>query len=83
MDNRYGRGQVLAVASTIRKVVPRTTSAQLWKVESETVQNKFYGVLEKRDGSFLCDCPDFANRGKMCKHIFAVIFYQGKEYSEK
>ncbi|MGH9953222.1 MAG: hypothetical protein ACRD5J_16515 [Nitrososphaeraceae archaeon] len=75
--SRYGRGMVLAATAHIRKVTPRTTGAQLWKVESQTVPGKFYSVVEKSDG-FLCDCPDFEYRQgqEICKHCFTVMILE-------
>lgn len=72
-NTRYGRGVVLATTGHIRKVHPSTTSAQLWKVESERLQGTYYSVIEKSDGSVTCDCPDYENRQEVCKHIYAVI----------
>jgi uncharacterized Zn finger protein len=72
-STRYGRGVVLATTGHIRKVHPSTTSAQLWKVESERLQDVYYSVIEKSDGEMLCDCPDFEHRQELCKHIYAVI----------
>ncbi|MGI0044757.1 MAG: SWIM zinc finger family protein, partial [Nitrososphaeraceae archaeon] len=73
--SRFGRGWVLAASTRIRKVTPRTTKAQLWKVESETVKGKYYSVVEKSDG-FICDCLDFEHRQEMCKHCYAVMIYE-------
>ena len=70
--SRYGRGWVLAATAHIRKL-PKTTQAQLWKIESQSVPGKYYNVIEKSNGDITCDCPDYDNRQDTCKHIFAVI----------
>jgi uncharacterized Zn finger protein len=69
--SRYGRGWMLAATAQIRKI-PKTTKVQLWKVQSERIRDKYYSVIEKDDGLF-CDCPDFEQRGEICKHVYAVI----------
>lgn len=74
--SRYGRGWVLAATSHIRKVSPRTTGAQLWKVESESHKDTYYSVVLKSDGTMMCDCPDYEHRQEMCKHCWAVIIYE-------
>lgn len=72
-SSRYGRGWVLAATAHIRKL-PRTTRAQLWKVESQSVSGKYYNVILKSTDEITCDCADFENRQpELCKHIYAVI----------
>lgn len=74
--SRFERGQVLAVSAHIQKVreIPSSIAGPLtvWSVESERIHNKYYMVVEKDDG-FVCNCPDYTNRGEVCKHAFAVL----------
>lgn len=70
---RYERGMLMAATARIRKIRPRTTKAQLWKVESERTKGVYYNVIEKSNGDVTCDCPDFLHREETCKHIYAVI----------
>ena len=74
-QSRYGRGWLIAATSHIRKI-PKTTGAQLWKVESERFKDLYYNVLEKSDGTVTCDCPDFEHRQETCKHIYACIIWE-------
>jgi SWIM zinc finger len=73
--SRYGRGWILAATAHIRKI-PRTTKAQLWKIESERFKDQYYNVVEKADGGMTCDCPDFEHTQQPCKHIFCVIIWE-------
>jgi hypothetical protein len=73
--SRYGRGWMLAATAHIRKL-PKVTKAQLWKVESERFKGLYYNVIEKSDGDMTCDCPDFENRGEVCKHIYCVVIWE-------
>lgn len=76
-NKRYGRGWVLAASAHIRKVSPRTTQAQLWKVQSERLKDTYYNVILKSDGELMCDCPDYEHRQpELCKHIWAVIILE-------
>ena len=43
---------------------------RFWHVPSQSI-NKYYDVILRLDKS-VCNCPDFAERGFKCKHIFAV-----------
>lgn len=76
MNKRYGRGMVLAASARIRHIQPRTTSAHLWKVQSETFTDREYSVVLKDDGTMTCDCPDFEHRQETCKHMYAVIILE-------
>lgn len=71
---RAKKGQVLAALGHVRKIEPRTTSAQLYKVRSESNRDTLYSVIQKSSGETICDCQDFIRRGLYCKHIFAVAF---------
>jgi hypothetical protein len=64
-QSRYSKGAVIAASRRILKVHKK----EVWLVESETTEDKFYKVTE--DGT--CDCMDFQNRGGPCKHIWALI----------
>ena len=34
----------------------------------------YYEVRRLKDSTWVCECPDYANRKIPCKHIFAVRF---------
>ena len=46
---------------------------KLFLVKSQTTPDASYRV-EWVDSKWKCDCPDYAKRGKPCKHIYAVNF---------
>ena len=64
-QSRYNKGVVIATSRKIFKV----KGEEAWLVESETTDSKFYKVTE--DG--VCECPDFQNRGQICKHMYAIF----------
>ena len=64
-QSRYSKGVVIAASRRIFKV----KGEEAWLVESETIDNKYYKVTE--DGE--CQCPDFQNRGQICKHMYAIF----------
>jgi SWIM zinc finger len=64
-QSRYSKGVVIATSRRILKVHKK----EVWLVESETTDDKFYKVTE--DGT--CDCMDFQSRGGPCKHMWALI----------
>ena len=68
MDAREERGRVIAAKCSIR---PR---GALWEVPSQS-NNGTYLVNTKRN---YCSCPDHAETGFICKHIFAVRFSLSK-----
>jgi uncharacterized Zn finger protein len=72
-NTRAEKGLILATHSQVRKILPRTTAAQLYKVHSETKDIE-YSVIEESCGNVTCDCPDFQRRNATCKHIWAVVF---------
>ena len=77
--SRFARGWVLAATSRIKRIEPRTTAAQLWKVESESTPAMFYDVIQKSDGETFCTCPDYEfHNGETCKHIYAVVIYESQ-----
>ena len=40
-----------------------------WTIQSSSDVNKVYTVTLKADGSWMCTCPHFTFRKKLCKHI--------------
>ena len=76
MDKRYANGHIVAASCIIRKVVPSTTKATMWKVESQTEPGIFYSVVMFKDGKVVCTCKDFQHREENCKHIFGVCLYE-------
>lgn len=71
---RAEKGLILAGQSHVRKILPRTTNVQLYKVLSEKEADTWYNVIENADGDITCDCEDFKRRNDVCKHQWAVIF---------
>jgi hypothetical protein len=72
-NTRAEKGLILAGQSHVKKILPRTTTAQLYKVLSESSDTR-YNVIEDANGVVTCDCEDFKRRNETCKHIWAVIF---------
>jgi len=70
---RFVRGLELAAHGNVRKIVPSTTSATLYKVQSQNRPNEEYNVVVLSSGEVTCDCPDFSRRNITCKHIYAVV----------
>jgi transposase/predicted nucleic acid-binding Zn finger protein len=62
MDAREQRGKVIAETCTI------TQQGKLWRVPSQS-GNGTYSVSLSRS---FCTCPDHADSGVICKHIYAV-----------
>jgi uncharacterized Zn finger protein len=73
VNMRFVKGLELAAGGNVRKIVPSTTSATLYKVQSEKNPETEYSVVVEKSGSIFCDCPDFSRRNITCKHIYAVI----------
>jgi predicted nucleic acid-binding Zn finger protein len=48
---------------------PPERQGKLWAVPSQSGKGKYTVELEKPS----CTCPDFALRGKKCKHIYAAL----------
>lgn len=67
-STRLERARYIAVNSKIYKV---HDEGRYW-VESATSE-KFYDVELK------CSCPDYAKRGKVCKHIGGVVIKFGSQ----
>lgn len=73
IDGRQQRGLVIAATQTISR-----TALGDYIVPSQTDTTRKYRVY--RDGDNLrCGCPDHELTGRMCKHAFAVEFYQRRE----
>jgi SWIM zinc finger len=72
---RWEKAKEIVRNLVIRKV-PRTTKWQLWKVQSQSKTNKFYSVIQKETNEYVCDCPDFEVRGKVCKHLLSVLLFE-------
>ena len=58
---------IVAQADTIERI-----DARNYRVKSQS-GNGWYHV-RKEGGEWKCECPDFGNRGVVCKHIFAVNY---------
>lgn len=66
-NGRKMRASILAQAGTIERI-----DAKTYKVKSQS-GNGWYQV-SKVNGEWKCECPDFVNRGVVCKHCFAVHY---------
>lgn len=64
MNARQERGRVIAETCIVQK------TGKLWYVPSQSGNGTYTVNLERR----YCSCPDFAEWGNDCKHIFAVRF---------
>lgn len=64
MNSREQRGKVIADTCTLTKV------GRLWSVPSQSGGGTYSVNLERS----YCSCPDFAEWGETCKHLFAVKF---------
>lgn len=64
MCPREERGKVISETCTIQKC------GRLWHVPSQSGKGNYSVNLER----VYCSCPDFAEYGQACKHIFAVRF---------
>jgi hypothetical protein len=80
-NTRAEKGLVLAGLSHVRKIEPRTTKAQLYKVLSEKTAIQ-YNVIEHSNGELTCDCQDFKQRQTVCKHQWAVIFTETQDAND-
>jgi transposase-like protein len=56
---------IVAQAGTIERI-----NAETYRVKSQS-GNGWYQV-SKEDGEWRCECPDYARRGVVCKHCYAV-----------
>lgn len=73
-DVRRIRGLKIAATLHIKK------KGDAWIVPSESM-NGFYAVT-KKDGEWVCNCPDYELRRKKCKHGWAVEFRNQRELSK-
>ena len=64
MQIRKQKGMAIAKTGKVK------LNGNKWSVPSQSL-NRYYEVILKLDKSE-CNCPDFAERGLKCKHIFAV-----------
>jgi hypothetical protein len=67
MNNRYGRGLILAI--TTPKSL-KVKNKEIYYVQSEIRPEKKYRV-NFEDGT--CSCADFKNRGETCKHFYKIV----------
>ena len=49
-----------------------------YAVPSETIPDYEYAVKLGKNGWY-CECPDHAEGGKVCKHIYAVFVFRKPE----
>ena len=75
LQQRKQRGY--AIAQT-RKVINQNG---VWIVPSATKPSQTYKVQLSLEGA-KCNCPDFAERGLRCKHIFAVDITVSKQFNK-
>lgn len=71
MDAREQRGLVIAATQKL------TNKGKVWLVPSQS-GNGQYTVLPDPDAPF-CSCPDHADHGGMCKHLYAVKITVSRE----
>lgn len=69
IDNRELRG----IAIISKGDTPITLGSDTYLVPSQS-SNKRYKV-QKANDVWLCECPDYAARGLVCKHIHAITFW--------
>ena len=67
MNNRYGRGLILAI--TTPKSLKANEEKEIYEVISESRGTKY--TVNFEDGA--CTCADFVNRGKVCKHFYKIV----------
>lgn len=65
MDIRKAKGEQIAKTVHIEK-----KGLDKWIVPSQTGSGAY--SVSREGGVFKCSCPDFQNRNKECKHIYAV-----------
>ena len=73
VNMRFVKGLELAASGNVRKIVPSTTSATLYKVQSQGNHEVEYDVIVFSSGEINCDCQDFQRRNITCKHIYAAV----------
>jgi hypothetical protein len=67
MNNRYGRGLILAI-TTPRSL--KVKDKEIYYVQSESREGTRYRV-NFEDGT--CSCADFKKRGETCKHFYKIV----------
>ena len=67
-NGRKVRGLAIVAQAGMIERINSTT----YKVKSQS-GNGWY-LVEKQGGEWRCECPDFVNRGVVCKHVFAVNY---------
>lgn len=72
-DVRRVRGMEIAATLNITK------KGDAWIVPSQTYNGRY--IVAKKDGDWVCDCPDYELRRKRCKHGWAVEFRTQRESS--
>src|SRR2546422_1643280 len=72
MTPREERGLIIAAMCKL------TRQGQTWLVPSQTASDKKYTV-DPMKGT--CTCPDHAENGHRCKHLFAVTFTIKREFA--
>jgi uncharacterized Zn finger protein len=68
MNLREERGKAIAATGTIKQ----SDKELVYIVPSQNSQKSYKVDLTGEDPT--CNCPDFEERGKACKHVFAVAF---------
>ncbi|MDI3498228.1 IS6 family transposase [Archaeoglobus sp.] len=59
----------------VAKGLVRESSDSGFLVRSEKDESKWYRV-EWKHNRWVCECEDFRRRGRTCKHIYAVMYWQ-------
>lgn len=70
-DGRRARGLAIAATCRIEKI------RLGYKVPSQRGAGDY--IVTDIDGQWLCSCPDFEERARPCKHIYAVWFHCQRE----
>lgn len=58
---------IVAQAGTIERI-----NSETYRVKSQSGSGWY--LVAKESGEWKCECPDFMNRGVICKHVFAVSY---------
>lgn len=69
MDNRQIRGYAIISKGD----EPKQISLDSYLIPSQSSKKKY--IVKNRGYSWICECPDFANRKRECKHIHAIKFW--------
>ena len=68
---RYARSKFVKVSATL--------IVNTWFCFSIKAGPKNTWKVEADGSNYVCNCPDFARRGGLCKHIIAVMEFRGEE----